>query len=304
MGIKIKKTILLCLLVNCSAFSQQYSKYEAMYLADSLSGFKVKQYSESLKLYDYVFNSFKISPKIYVKASIIAIKDSQNVVAFKYLNNAVDDGWRDMRYLEREKIFKNLKQLSEWDFLIHKMKNNIKNDSNNYELALQDSIVKMYDKDQGIRKYIGVFVNGKPKYNNDSLLPIMLNIDLQNQIFLTNLLHTNHIPKISNEAMDMLFILIAHCDLVTQETFLPILDKTKKESEEQKYICLMIQDKICIKQGKKQKFGTQTEWNNVTGKMMLLPVEDCTYAEKIRTELDIEPLSIYLRSIKIYEGCR
>ena len=173
-----------------------------------------------------------------------------------------------------------------------------------YDLALQDSITRMYDKDQGIRKYIGVFVNGKPKYNNDSLLPIMQNIDSQNQTFLISLLQKNHTPSISSEAMDMLFILIAHCDLSTQETFLPVLENIKKDSEEQKYTYLMIQDKILVKKGKRQKFGTQTEWNNATGKMMLLPVEDCNYAEKIRADLDIEPLSIYLRSLKIYDGCK
>ena len=290
--------------MSFSVFSQKYSKYEAIYLADSLGGFRVKQYSESLKLYDYVFNNFKISPKLYVKASTIAIKDSQKVVAFKYLNNAIDNGWKDIRTLEREKIFIHLQGNPEWIILINKLKKNIEDMNKNYDLVLQDSITRMYDKDQGIRKYIGVFVNGKPKYNNDSLLPIMQNIDSQNQHFLIGLLQKNHTPPISNEAMDMLFTLIAHCDLSTQETFLPVLDNIKKDSEEQRYTYLMIQDKILVKKGEKQKFGTQMEWNNATGKMMLLPVEDCNYAEKIRADLDIEPLSIYLRSLKIYDGCK
>ena len=301
---KLIRNTILFLLISFSIFSQKYSKYEAIYLADSLSGFRVKQYSESLKMYDYVFNNFKVAPKLYVKASIIAIKDSQEVVAFKYLNNAINNGWKDIRTLEKEKIFVNLRGDAEWNILINKLKKNIEDMNKYYDLALQDSITRMYDKDQGIRKYIGVFVNGKPKYNNDSLLPIMQNIDSQNQTFLIDLFQKNHTHSISSEAKDMLFTLIAHCDLSTQETFLPVLDNIKKDSEEQKYTYLMIQDKILVKKGKKQKFGTQTEWNNATGKMMLLPVEDCNYAEKIRADLDIEPLSIYLRSIKIYSGCK
>ena len=304
---KIKYIIYVFLfLIPVESISQNYSKYGAIYLADSLANSKIREYHKSLNLYEYVINNFKNKYEVYVKAAIVASKANDKESVYSFLDKAIDIGWKDTFLLNNERAFGNFKNEIQWTDLRNKITLNISNTNNKYDLDLQKKIYNSYNEDQNIRNKL-VIVNGKRLYKLDSILTIMRKIDIKNQLFVHDLLTKSGFPDsntVSLEARNMLLIMITHFDLSHQEMYLPIIHQLNTEPNIDKEVFLMIEDKILIKNGRKQKNGTQIEWNETTKKMELIPIEDCGVAEKIRTELDVQPLAIYLKSIGIKHPCK
>ncbi|MBK7966620.1 MAG: hypothetical protein IPK10_16005 [Bacteroidetes bacterium] len=79
---------------------------------------------------------------------------------------------------------------------------------------------------------------------------------------------------IGDKANSALFLVIQHADLETQLMYFPLLQKSAEIGESKFSNAALMQDRILMRQGKKQIYGSQVLNNKATGKPEFYPIED------------------------------
>jgi hypothetical protein len=89
------------------------------------------------------------------------------------------------------------------------------------------------------------------------------------------------------------FLVIQHADLPVQEKYLPLLEKSVADSESRPCDLALLQDRVLMRQGKKQMYGSQVVPNPHTGAMEIYPIEDEKNVNIRRQRMGLEPLEEY-----------
>lgn len=95
---------------------------------------------------------------------------------------------------------------------------------------------------------------------------------------------------------EAIFLVIQHASLDTQIKYFPIMEKAVELGNARKCDLAMLQDRILVKQGKKQIYGTQLIYNEELGQYV---VEPLVYPEKVderRETVGLPPMKEYLES--------
>lgn len=93
---------------------------------------------------------------------------------------------------------------------------------------------------------------------------------------------------------EAIFLVIQHASLDTQIKYFPIMEEAVKLGNARKCDLAMLQDRILVKQGKKQIYGTQLIYDEEAGHYK---VEPLVYPEKVderRANMDLPPMNEYL----------
>lgn len=104
-------------------------------------------------------------------------------------------------------------------------------------------------------------------------------------------LGANVIGGIGNDA---LFLVIQHADLTTQEKYLPMMREAVKNGNAKASSLALLEDRVALRQGKKQVYGSQVSWNMETNEYFVLPLIDPDNVDKRRAEVGLPPLASYL----------
>ncbi|HEY4482427.1 MAG TPA: DUF6624 domain-containing protein [Candidatus Brocadiaceae bacterium] len=92
-----------------------------------------------------------------------------------------------------------------------------------------------------------------------------------------------------------LFLVIQHADLKTQEKYLPMIRDAVKKGIQDGSSLAMLEDRVALRQGKKQVYGTQIHRDEKTGKFFIPPIEDEPSVNKRRDSVGLEPLEDYVK---------
>lgn len=90
-----------------------------------------------------------------------------------------------------------------------------------------------------------------------------------------------------------IWLIIQHADLATQEKYLPLLIQSVADSESRPVDLAYLQDRIFMRQDKKQVYGTQVWMNPKTGLQEFWPIEDEKNVNIRRKELGMSTLEEY-----------
>ncbi|PZP40871.1 MAG: hypothetical protein DI598_18930 [Pseudopedobacter saltans] len=99
--------------------------------------------------------------------------------------------------------------------------------------------------------------------------------------------------KIGKKGNQTLFLVIQHSDKATQEKYLPMMREAVKEGKAQPDNLALLEDRVALKQGKPQIYGSQVG-SDSTGKYFVFPLLDPENVDKRRAEVGLPPLSDYL----------
>ena len=100
--------------------------------------------------------------------------------------------------------------------------------------------------------------------------------------------------EIGDDANSTLFIVIQHADLKTQEKYLPLMRIAVKNGKAKARSLALLEDRVALREGKKQIYGTQVFQNLKTNEYFVLPLEDPYNVDLKRAEVGLQPLSVYL----------
>lgn len=91
-----------------------------------------------------------------------------------------------------------------------------------------------------------------------------------------------------------LFLVIQHSDLATQEKYLPMLRDAVKNGKAKGSSLALLEDRVAIRQGKKQIYGSQIRRDNETQIYYVLPLEDPDNVDVRRAKVGLQPIAEYV----------
>jgi hypothetical protein len=166
--------------------------------------------------------------------------------------------------------------------------------------SLKSVLDTVWDTDQGYRfKLIDLQKNGK--IGSDEYKNLILTIKEADTINLR--IVTTIIDKygwlgsdvIGFKGNQVLFLVIQHADLITQEKYLPIIQRAAKEGKTLLSNLAILEDRVALRQGKRQIYGSQILIDPKTGNKYVQPIEDLENVDKKRSEVGLPTMNEYLQ---------
>lgn len=98
-------------------------------------------------------------------------------------------------------------------------------------------------------------------------------------------------------------MVIQHADSITQEKYLPLMRNAVKQNKALANQLAMLEDRVLLRRGLKQIYGTQVFWDDAGKKWVLSPIEDQKDVDKKRAQVELPPIKDYLKYFGIdYSG--
>jgi len=94
------------------------------------------------------------------------------------------------------------------------------------------------------------------------------------------------------------FLVIQHADLATQLKYIPLLRQSVADGESNASDLALMEDRINMRSGKKQRYGSQVVLDN-EGRNVFYPIEDEKNVNLRRAEMGLEPIEKYARHFGI-----
>lgn len=108
--------------------------------------------------------------------------------------------------------------------------------------------------------------------------------------------------EVGAEAAMAAFLVLQHADPETQKQLLPLLKARVDEGEAAPAHWAMLLDRVRMRDGLPQVYGSQVVWSEAESRLQLYPVEDRAGVDARRTEVGLPPLAEYLRQFGIETG--
>lgn len=91
-----------------------------------------------------------------------------------------------------------------------------------------------------------------------------------------------------------LFLVIQHADLATQEKYIPMLRDAVSRGDARGADLALMEDRVLLRKGKRQIYGSQIGFDQATGQRYLSPVEDPDGLDERRASVGLGPIADYL----------
>jgi hypothetical protein len=256
-----------------------------------------KDFFGSAKIYE---QAFKVNPNAPLNdrynASCINSLAKNSDGAFKHLFVAANElKWYDINHLKNDGDLINIRKDKRWNQLITVMQKNKQEVEKHYDKKLVGQLDKIYFDDQNTRSQIR---SKEEKYGRDSkemraFWQIILRNDSINLVKVSNILDTQGWPskkKIGTRGTSTLFFVIQHADLNAQTKYLPMITKAVNNNNLPKRQYAMFYDRLVLRQGKRQVYGTQLAISKESKNPYILPLEDAENVDKRRAEMGLNSM--------------
>ena len=279
-----------------------------------------KAYFATIKVADslYEANNFKLAASKYSEAFKVngwkgQLDDRYNAAkawsqakvadsAFSQLNIVVNKAkYNDVEKLSNEKAFTSLYKDPRWDKILENTKQNKSTAEAKLNMPLIEELNTIYDDDQKYRaQYDEVLQKfGRQSPEMQTLVKNMNTTDESNLVKVKNILDKYGWlgpDIIGNKGNSALFAVIQHSDLQTQEKYLPMMQDAVKKGNAKAQSLALLEDRVALRQGKKQIYGSQIGINPKTNEYYVSPLQDPDNVDKRRASVGLEPLANYLKN--------
>jgi hypothetical protein len=171
---------------------------------------------------------------------------------------------------------------------------------------LRAELIQMREDDQKHRLVMheltseGVMDATHPKFSQfEQAVQAQQEIDKRTIARLEQILGEHGWPGIrwvGNEAATAAFLVIQHADLSYQERYLPMMKNAVRSGELAAGQFAMLEDRVLMRQGKKQIYGTQLHSSPESpGKLLVYPIEDPDHVDERRQSVGLPPMAEYLK---------
>lgn len=99
---------------------------------------------------------------------------------------------------------------------------------------------------------------------------------------------------VGNQGNSTLFLVIQHADLETQEKYLPMMREAVKKGNARPANLALLEDRVALRKGGKQIYGSQIGRNQESGEYYVLPLIDPDNVDKRRAEVGLGAMQDYV----------
>lgn len=289
------------IVMNC-AFAKAQTYKEQVRKADSC--YTAENYKLSVDCFSKAFKIEQESYKDLYNAGCSASMAKENKKAFKWLNLSIDKGYVNMAHIQIDKDLKPLHLEKEWEKTIEKLQKKLEIIGANYDKVLEKELAEIYTDDQEIRgEFMSVYRAKNPdKRKMDSIGKIMERKDSINLIKVIKILdERGWLGKnvVGDQGNKTLFLVIQHADLKYQQKYLPMLRDAVKNGNADAGNLAYLEDRVALREGRRQIYGSQGAKNKKTNKMYISPMIDPDNVDKRRAEVGLGPIAEYAAKMNI-----
>lgn len=296
----ITSLFLLALLIFSSCDPQNREDYNHL-IAEARGLFAAGQYENSGERYSKAFAAEKGSDTVshrYEAAKAWALA-GQKDSAFAQLFEIVGEGkYADIGTIASDRALNSLSIDQRWMSILNKVSENLK--KSEARLAkVASSLERVHEDDQYYRQQLGGI---QEKYGHDSQ-EIRAHWELIQKQDSINLIKVKKILDehgwlgwnlVGPRANSALFLVIQHADIETQEKYLPLLGEAVKKGDAAPADLALLEDRVALRQGKKQIYGSRIGRDQETGIYYVSPLQDPDNVDKRRAEVGLGPIQDYI----------
>lgn len=302
----MKKIILITLfsIISNLVFGQdnmtQYNFY--IHKADSL--YNIKDYKNSVIQYEKAFNSNDGKAHVvdrYNAACTQALTGNPEKAFYHLFRLAEHPNikYSNYNHITTDPDLISLHKNKEWKKLIHIIQNNKKEIEKNFDQPLIAILDTIYQEDQKYRiqlqeieKQYGWESNEVKDHwkiinERDSINLIKVKKILDERGWLGSNI-------VGDQGNSTLFLVIQHSDLETQEQYLPMMRDAAKKGNADASSLALLEDRVALRKGEKQIYGSQIGRNEETGQYYVFPLIDPDNVDKRRTEVGLGSIQDYV----------
>lgn len=277
-------------------FSQTFYKFKH----DAMLKYKLGRYLQAGRLYDEAFLVRKGNKYDYYRAACAWSKASDTLKAYDYLIKSIERGYEDFDDLIADKDLAILRKSNKWEMILDKIEKEKEYYSENYNKKLSEWLGKLREMDQKYRTMMDSvgrkFGWGSIEYHN--LWRNQTILDSLNELSLDSIITIYGWPsraQVREKGINSAFLVILHSPLSHQEKYLSLLVKAANNDELEWNRLAYLIDKIKLKKGEKQIFGTQVYFDSKTKKYILYKTKEIKNLDKRRDSVGLGPIEEYLK---------
>jgi len=175
---------------------------------------------------------------------------------------------------------------------------------NVYSITAQDAksedvqtvLDSIWEMDQGIRfELIRMQQNGNMNSKEfKDLVEKMKKQDSLNLDKVKSILVHDWPDSLSMQANQTIFLVIQHADLNTQKTYLPAIEKAVKNNKTLPSNLALLKDRIALREGEKQIYGSQVFIDAKTGSKYVQPIKNPEKVDSLRSKVGLPSMENYL----------
>jgi hypothetical protein len=300
----MKKTILLTilgLLISNFSFGQEGEKYFEL-IKNAWNLYETKDYKLSAEKYSEAFSAFenKVNTRDRYNAAcswaLAKEIDSSFVQMFKI---AEKGNYLNFGHITTDSDLDNLHPDKRWSEVLEIVKANKEKAEVNFDKPLVAILNTIYQEDQGLRRQISEVEKeyGRESDEMKAHWKLIAEKDSINLIKIQRILDEhgwlgNDI--IGNQGNKTLFLVIQHSDLPIQEKYLPMMREAVSKGNTRPSGLALLEDRVALRQGKKQVYGSQIGRNPETAEFYISPLKDPDNVDKRREEVGLGTLQEYV----------
>ncbi len=290
---------LIYLVLNeCFGQNGQYSAFvkeaNALYKAKDFLNSALK-YSEAFKA-----NNWKgTTNDRYNAACSWALAGVPDSSFFQLERIASKSNYSNLNHITNDSDLNSLHQDDRWNPLIELIRQNKVKEEANLDKSLVAVLDSIYITDQKYRQELDAI---ESKYGHQSAeimeqWKLIHYYDSINLIKITKILDEKGWlgPDVVGRQGSMtIFLVIQHSHLAVQEKYLPMMREAVKNKKASGSQLALLEDRVALRQGKKQIYGSQISLDEATNKNYILPLEDPDNVDLRRAEVGLPPLAEYV----------
>ena len=307
----MKSTILLItiLFFTQTAFGQEVLYDKFIREADSL--YDAQDYKNAALTYSRAFEKLEwkgYQSDRYNAACSWALAGEADSAFFQLERIANKSAFSDLDHLTSDPDLNSLHSDDRWATLLEKVKFNKEKAEENLDKPLAAQLDSIFESDQLYRIQIKEIEQkfGRESNEMNSHYRSMAETDSLNLIKVKSILDSRGwlgADIVGEKGNSCLFLVIQHADLSTQEKYLPMMREAVKSGNARASSLALLEDRVALRQGKKQIYGSQIGWNKDTKLYFVSPLEDPDNVDKRRAEVGLQPLSEYVQQWEIVWDC-
>ena len=274
-------------------------------IADSL--YYAKDYKKSANKFSEAFKSNNWNVLLFdrYKAAcswaLAAVPDS----AFFQLERVANDPYYTIyEYITTDSNLITLHNDSRWNSIIDRVKKNKDAAEAKINKPLAATLDSVFVEDQKYREQIDI-IEKKYGWKSQEMNDLYIKMGINDSI---NLLKVTYIldkygwlgsDVIRSKGNAALFLVIQHSDLEIQLKYLPMMREAVKKGTAYGRELALLEDRVAMRQGRKQIYGSQIGRDPETQSYYVSPLEDPDNVDKRRAEVGLGLLSEYVNHWQI-----
>ena len=282
---------------------EESRKYNSL-ISKADSSYMQQNYQEAERYFTHAFDfkNYVRGQHLYNAACVASLAGHKDT-AFWFLEERMkaEPEWYSLN-IETDKDLLPIHDDVRWNEIMNAMHERQTKKEANYDIPLRNQLLEIAKDDQAIRQEWRMTSRQQPQDTAkiDSIFSVMATIDSVNQQKIFKILDSRGFvgkDKVG-DACRAYWLVVQHSSVEMQRKYLPLFLKAAERGDIPRENVAMMEDRICLFEGRPQRYGTQLE-EDKDGKWHLYKLENPEKVDEYRKSVGMGTLSDYLKMMGI-----